>query len=105
MPGDAPTPTPAPDLIEGDFTATEPGTGLVGDITYLRTGEGWLYLATVIDLATRMVVGWQLAAHVRTTLVTDALQMAIPRGAPGCGRRDRAHGAVAGSLDGTVRPS
>ncbi len=78
LPGDAPT--PAPDLLERDFTATEPGTRLVGDITYLRTGEGWLYLATVIDLATRMVVGWQLAAHMRTTLVTDALGMAIDGG-------------------------
>jgi putative transposase len=71
---------PAPDLLERDFSAAAPGQRLVGDITYLRTGEGWLYLATVIDLATRMVVGWQLAAHMRTTLVTDALQMAIHAG-------------------------
>ena len=71
---------PAEDLLERDFTATAPGQRLVGDITYLRTGEGWLYLATVLDLATRMVVGWQLAAHMRTTLVTDALQMAIDGG-------------------------
>jgi putative transposase len=78
LPGDAPT--PAPDLLSRDFTATVPGARLVGDITYLRTGEGWLYLATVIDLATRMVVGWQLAAHMRTSLVTDALQMAIDGG-------------------------
>ena len=78
LPGDAPT--PAPDLLERNFTATEPGQRLVGDITYLRTGEGWLYLATVIDLATRMVVGWQLAAHMRTALVTDALTMAIDGG-------------------------
>jgi putative transposase len=76
--GDAPQ--PAPDLIDRDFTATAPGQRLVGDITYLRTGEGWLYLATVIDLATRMVVGWQLATHMRTSLVTDALQMAIDGG-------------------------
>jgi len=74
------TPQPAPDLIDRDFTADAPGQRLVGDITYLRTGEGWLYLATVIDLATRMVVGWQTAAHMRTTLVTDALQMAIDSG-------------------------
>lgn len=64
------------DLIERDFTATEPGTTLVGDITYLRTHQGWLYLATVIDLATRMVVGWQIADHMRTSLVIDALEMA-----------------------------
>jgi putative transposase len=78
LPGNAPR--PAPDLLERNFTATAPGTRLVGDITYLRTGEGWLYLATVIDLATRMVVGWQLATHMRTSLVTDALAMAIDGG-------------------------
>jgi putative transposase len=78
LPGSAPT--PAPDLIGREFTATAPGRRLVGDITYLRTGEGWLYLPTVIDLATRMVVGSQLAAHMRTSLVTDALQMAIDAG-------------------------
>jgi putative transposase len=59
------------------YRAALPGQRLVGDITYLRTREGWLYLATVIDLATRMVVGWQLAEHMRTSLVTDALAMAI----------------------------
>lgn len=64
------------DLLERDFTSSKPGTRLVGDITYLRTGEGWLYLATVIDLATRMVVGWQMADHMRTSLVIDALAMA-----------------------------
>jgi putative transposase len=69
-----------PDLIGRDFTAEAPGSRLVGDITYLRTGEGWLYLATVIDLSTRMVTGWQLADHMRTSLVTDALMMAIPHG-------------------------
>jgi putative transposase len=70
-------PVPSTDLIAREFTADRPGTRLVGDITYLRTGEGWLYLATVIDLATRMVVGWQSAAHMRTSLVVDALAMAI----------------------------
>jgi transposase InsO family protein len=64
------------DLIDRDFTAERPGERLVGDITYLKTGEGWLYLATVIDLATRMVVGWQLADHMRTSLNVDALAMA-----------------------------
>ena len=78
LPGDAPQ--SAPDLLERDFTAAAPGQRLVGDITYLRTGEGWLYLATVLDLATRMVVGWQTAAHMRTSLVTDALTMAIDGG-------------------------
>jgi transposase InsO family protein len=73
-------PVASPDLIGRDFTAAAPGERLVGDITYLRTGEGWLYLATVIDLATRMVIGWQLAAHMRTSLITDALQMASDSG-------------------------
>src|SRR5215218_7844208 len=71
---------PAPDLIGRDFTAPAPGQRLVGDITYLPTAEGWLYLATVIDLCTRMVVGWQLADHMRTSLVVDALQMAVDAG-------------------------
>jgi putative transposase len=73
-------PVTSPDLIERDFTAQAPGQKMVGDITYLKTGEGWLYLATVIDLATRMVTGWQLAVHMRTSLVTDALAMAITHG-------------------------
>ena len=78
VPGEAPV--TSPDLIGRDFTAEQPGTRLVGDITYLKTGEGWLYLATVIDLATRMVVGWQLADHMRTSLVVDALDMAVVHG-------------------------
>jgi len=78
VPGEEPV--TSPDLIGRDFTAAGPGTRLVGDITYLRTGEGWLYLATVIDLATKMVTGWQLAGHMRTSLVTDALNMAITHG-------------------------
>lgn len=78
VPGEAPV--ESPDLIGRDFTADQPGIRLVGDITYLRTGEGWLYLATVIDLATRMVIGWQLADHMRTSLVVDALEMAVVHG-------------------------
>jgi putative transposase len=81
-------PLEAPDLIDRDFTAGpdggapghRPGERLVGDITYLKTGEGWLYLATVIDLATRMVVGWQMTTHMRTSLVVDAVQMAVDAG-------------------------
>ena len=73
-------PVVIPDLIGRDFTATEPGVRLVGDITYLRTEQGWLYLATLLDLATRMVVGWQMATHMRTSLIVEALQMAIDGG-------------------------
>ncbi len=63
-----------------EFTSEVPGTRLVGDITYLRTGEGWLYLATVIDLCTGMVIGWSMAAHMRASLCTAALQMARTHG-------------------------
>jgi putative transposase len=63
-----------------DFTATVPGTRLVGDITYLRTGEGWLYLATVIDLFSGMVIGWAMAEHMRASLCTTALRMARNHG-------------------------
>lgn len=82
-------PVDSPDLIDRAFApgpdGGEPGERLVGDITYLRTGEGWLYLATVIDLATRMVVGWQMAAHMRTSLIVDALAMARDGGHVGLG--------------------
>jgi transposase InsO family protein len=60
VPGEQPV--TSPDLIGRDFTAAAPGARLVGDITYLRTGEGWLYLATVIDLATEMVTVRQTTA-------------------------------------------
>lgn len=63
-----------------DFTSTVPGTRLCGDITYLRTGEGWLYLATVIDLCTGMVIGWSMADHMRAELCTEALAMARDHG-------------------------
>lgn len=69
-----------PDLIRRDFTSDTPGIKLVGDITYLRTGEGWLYLATVIDLHSRMVVGWAMAPHMRTELISSALRMAHTHG-------------------------
>jgi putative transposase len=69
-----------PDLIGRDFTAYAPGARLVGDITYPPTGEGWLYLATVIDLHTRGVVGHAMAEHLRADLVRDAVNLAAGRG-------------------------
>lgn len=63
-----------------DFRSSRPGTKLVGDITYLRTGEGWLYLATVIDLYSRQIVGWSMAEHMQTQLVIDAMELAASRG-------------------------
>lgn len=71
---------PAPDLIGRDFTAAAPGQRFVGDITYLPTAEGWLYLATVIDLFNREVVGHAMAEHMRADLVCDAVELAHRRG-------------------------
>jgi transposase InsO family protein len=64
------------DLVCRDFTATAPGTKLVGDITYIRTWEGWLYLATLIDCFNKEVIGYAMADHMRAELVIDALDMA-----------------------------
>jgi transposase InsO family protein len=64
------------DHVGRDFTATAPGRKLVGDITYVPTWQGWLYLATVIDCHTKAVVGWSMADHMRTDLVCDAITMA-----------------------------
>ena len=73
-----------PDLVERDFTARRPDELYVADFTYLRCWEGLVYLAFVIDVYSRRVVGWQLASHMRASLVCDALKMAVatrPRGA------------------------
>ena len=68
-----------PDLVQRDFTADAPATKLVGDITYVATWEGWLYLATVLDCHTKQVVGYAMADHLRTSLIVDALTMAARR--------------------------
>jgi putative transposase len=73
----------ASDLVNRDFTAPAPDRLWVGDFTYLRTWEGRLFFAFVIDVYSRMIVGWQLAGHMRTTLVLDALRMALGLRAPG----------------------
>ena len=73
----------ARDLVRRDFTASAPNRLWVGDYTYLRCWEGVLYFSFVIDVFSRMVVGWQLAANMRTTLVLDALRMALGLRAPG----------------------
>jgi putative transposase len=69
-----------PDLVARDFTATAPGVKMVGDITYIPTWRGWLFLATVIDCHTRCVIGWATADHYRTPLVTAAIAMAARHG-------------------------
>jgi transposase InsO family protein len=66
----------ARDLIQRDFTAAGPDETWVCDLTYLRTWQGFVYLAFILDVYSRMLVGWQLAMHMRTDLVLDALEMA-----------------------------
>ena len=73
----------SPDLVRRDFTAERPNQLWVADFTYLRCWEGVLYFSFVIDVFSRMVVGWQLAANMRKTLVLDALRMALGLRAPG----------------------
>jgi len=77
---------PIPDLVNRDFGAAAPGEKMVGDITYIPAWEGWLYLATVIDCATRKVAGWAMADNYKTPLITEAIEMAarnlsLPAGA------------------------
>jgi putative transposase len=74
--------TPATDLVNRDFKPSGPNVLWVADITYLRTGEGWLYLAAVQDTYSRQIVGWSMATHMRSTLVVDALKMALARRRP-----------------------
>ena len=77
---------PIPDLVNRDFTAEKPGRKMVGDITYIDTWEGWVYLATVIDCATRKIVGWAMDDNYKTPLISRAIEMAarnidLPEGA------------------------
>jgi transposase InsO family protein len=67
---------PIPDLVSRDFSAQVPGQKMVGDITYLPTWEGWVYLASVIDCATRKCVGWAMDDNYKTPLITKAIEMA-----------------------------
>lgn len=77
---------PIPDLVNRDFSAEVPGAKMVGDITYIPTWEGWVYLASVIDCATRRVIGWAMDDNYQTPLITKAIRMAarnlsLPEGA------------------------
>jgi len=73
---------PAPDLVDRDFTASRPDELWVADITYVPTQEGYLYLAVVIDAYSRKVVGWEMAGHLRSELVLEALDMAAEQRSP-----------------------
>lgn len=75
----------APNILNRDFYASSPNEKYVGDITYIPTSEGWLYLATVIDLYSRKIVGWSMQDKLHTKLVNDALNMAITRRRPSKG--------------------
>ena len=103
---------PAPDLVERKFSATAPDQLWVADITYVPTWAGFLFLAVVLDVFSRRVVGWAMATHLRTELVLDALNMAIYRRRPksvihhsdqGCQYTSIAFGKRCG--EASVRPS
>ena len=72
----------APNLLARDFAAARPDTVWLADISYLPTDEGWLYLAAIEDMATREIVGWSMADHLRAGLCVDALVMALQRCRP-----------------------
>ena len=73
---------PAPDLVQRNFTAARPDETWVADITYVPTHEGWLFLAAVMDLYSRKIVGWSMRDDLEAPLVVDAISMAITRRKP-----------------------
>ena len=75
----------APNVLDRQFAADTPNRKWAGDITYIPTDEGWLYLAGVIDLHSRRIVGWSMADHMQTDLVANALTMALARRRPAAG--------------------
>jgi len=77
--------TPAPNLVARDFAASVPDRLWFGDITYIATREGWLYLAVLLDAHSRRVVGWAMADHLRAELARDALAMALGSRRPAAG--------------------
>jgi len=88
-----PTPVPAPDLVHRNFSADRPDQLWLADFTYVRTQEGWSYLAVVLDVYTRRIVGWKLASHMRQSLVSDAFEMAL------VGRQEHEDGAMIAHSD------
>lgn len=95
-----------PDLVARDFTAAAPGEKMIGDITYISTWEGWVYLATVIDCHTKAVVGWAMDDNYQTPLIERAIRMAtqnyaITRGA--IFHSDRGSNYTSAQFAGTLR--
>ena len=84
----------APNLLKQDFSAERPNQKWVSDITYIATEEGWMYLAVVLDLYSRLVVGWSMSERMTAALVCDALRMALFR-------RQRPHGVIVHSDRGS----
>jgi len=93
LPG--PNPVAAPDLVRRDFSADRPDAVWLSDFTYIRTWEGWAYLALVLDVHTRRIVGWLFESHMRQSLVTDAFDMAF------AARQEHEDGLVAHSDNGS----
>jgi putative transposase len=100
-------PFPAlPDLVQRQFTPSAINQLWIADITYIRTWEGWLYLAVVMDCFSRKIVGWSMTNHLRTKLVTEALEMAVAHRKPPAGaifQRPRLPTQVHGLRQGAAR--
>jgi putative transposase len=103
---------PAPDLVQRHFTAEAPDRLWVADVTYIATWTGWVYLAIVVDAWSRKMVGWAMSTHLHTTLVLDALQMAIQQRRPAGVIHHSDHGSQYTSLafgqrcrEAGIRPS
>ncbi len=88
----------APDLVNRNFAARKPDKLWVADITYVRSREGFVYLAFILDVCSRKVVGWSMATHLRTELLVDALLMAIARRKPAPGLVHHSDRAVFSTL-------
>ena len=109
----SPQPNAAPDLVRREFAADGPNRAWFADITYVRTHQGWLYLAVVMDIWSRMIVGWSMSPRMTAELADDALKMAIARRRPGKGCIHHSdHGSQYVSLlpgrtmrDAGIRPS
>jgi putative transposase len=72
----------AKNILDRNFITTEPDRSWVDDITYIWTAQGWLYLAVIIDLFSRRVIGWSMAEHMRTDLILTALESALSQRIP-----------------------
>jgi transposase InsO family protein len=95
-----------PDLVNRDFSAAAPGVKMVGDITYISTWEGWVYLATVIDCHTKAVIGWAVDDHYKTPLIEQAIEMAArnhPLAAKAIFHSDRGSNYTSGKFASTLK--